>query len=52
MRTDRNETDELSGTGPMNLVETRDGRSRSKKRKGDIELLDDGQDDLDSEYSN
>lgn len=30
----------------MGLVETKDGRSRSKKRRGDIELLEDGGDDL------
>ena len=35
----------------MNLVDVKDGRSRSKKRKGDVELLDGGEDDLISEQS-
>lgn len=35
----------------MTVVDVKDGRTRSKKRKGDVELLDGGEDDLVSEHS-
>eukprot|EP00347_Sterkiella_histriomuscorum_P006800 403351385 len=52
LNTDRNEVENDDYVGqPMGLVGVQDGRSRSKKRRGDVELLEDGQDDLVSENS-